>query len=74
MVSYFVKYYGDEPALIKLEASGKINQSSDTKAYIYVDGKWIESPEHIAKVLYGGEYDEVTAEEAKEIEGVIDAR
>ena len=71
MVAYFVKYYGDKPVLVKMESSGKLNQSSDTKAYVFRDGKYIESPYHVTQVLYGGEYDEISKEEADGIAGAV---
>lgn len=66
MVAYFVKYYGSEYALIKMEAPGKLN-AGGAKAYIYKDGGWKESPDHVMRVLYTGEYDKITEAEAKKL-------
>ena len=66
MKAYFVKYYGAEYALIKLEAPGKLN-AGGARAYIYKDGAWKESPNHVMKVLYGGEYDEISEAEAMKL-------
>lgn len=66
MKAYFVKYYGDEYALIKLEAPGKLN-AGGARAYIYKDGAWKESPNHVMRVLYGGEYDEISEADAKKL-------
>lgn len=63
MRAYFVKYYGNEFALIKMEAKGKLN-AGGAKAYIYSDGKWVESPDHVSLILNGGDYDEISATEA----------
>jgi len=66
MKAYFIKYYGDEYALIKMEAPGKLNEGN-AKAYLYSDGNWVESPEHAIRVLYGGEYDEISEAEAEKL-------
>ena len=66
MKAYFVKYYGDEYALIKLEAPGKLN-AGGARAYIYKDGAWKESPNHVMRVLYGGEYDEISEADAMKL-------
>lgn len=61
--AYYVRYYGDEAVLIKMEAAGKLN-AGDARAFIYKDGIWKESPEHVIRVLYNGDYDEITEAEA----------
>ena len=66
MRAYFVKYYGDEFALIKMEAPGKLN-AGGARAYIYKDGAWKESPNHVMRVLYGGEYDEISEADAMKL-------
>lgn len=70
MRGYFIKYCGDKFALIKMEAPGKLN-AGGAKAYIFRDGKWIESPDHVIMVLYGGEYDDITEAEAMKLTGGI---
>lgn len=66
MRAYFVKYYGDEYALIKMEAPGKLN-AGGANAFIYVNGRWEESAEHVLRVLHSGEYDEITEAEAMKL-------
>ena len=63
MKAYFVKYYGEEFALIRMEAPGKLNDGG-ARAWIYQPGGWKESPDHVNRVLYTGEYDEITEAEA----------
>lgn len=66
MKAYYKKdYVNSSPVLLMLENENGRLVDKGTKGYIYKDGKWVDSPVHVGKILYEGiDYDEISEAEA----------
>lgn len=66
MTYYFAKYYDEMPILIKA-ITPDILMNPKTETFIYRDGTWKTSPDHLFRITCTPDYDEITEEEAMEL-------